>query len=288
MSMTLDVGDRVVHPARSEWGLGQIIQSADCKVTVVFEHAGEKTVRIDIIPLKKVVGEQAKSAFLDSLRKTKRKSKRALYSLDALIELFQREFPGGFHGEKFAIHERDYKQVGHRFAIVTLDEVKIKALLKDHRYEEVALRARRVIEKLNLPSQFEVMKLRSGMKGNEKRFAEGINDYLFGHDDFSERFERFTTILGEIGAAKWPIATYYPFMMFPAEHMFLKPEVTQAAADACGFELMYRPELNFVTYSKLLDFSKYLFDQLSDLNPRDMIDIQSFIWCVEKVSRGEY
>jgi hypothetical protein len=77
-------------------------------------------------------------------------------------------------------------------------------------------------------------------------------------------------------------------MLFPSDHMFLKPEVTQAAADACRFELMYRPQINSRTYSRLLEFSQHLKTQLSDLEPRDMIDVQSFIWCVEKVSRGEY
>ena len=69
------------------------------------------------------------------------------------------------------------------------------------------------------------------------------------------------------------------FMAGPKEFMFMKPEVTKRAAKACGFELNYKPELNWLTYKQLLKLSKYLFEKLSDLHPRDMIDIQSFIWC---------
>jgi len=205
-----------------------------------------------------------------------------------LIELFESEFPGGFHGEKFATHERDYKIVGHELAVDLLEEHQLRSLLSQGHFKEIAMRARRVIEKLNLTSPQEKMKLRSGVDGNEPRFARGLVDFLYGSDNFPVRFDRFAGILGEVEGSKWPVITYYPFITFPSEHMFLKPEVTQAAADACGFELMYRPEINSRTYSKLLDFSQYLFNALTELRPRDMIDIQSFIWCVEKVSRGEY
>ena len=67
--------------------------------------------------------------------------------------------------------------------------------------------------------------------------------------------------------------------------MFLKPEVTKTGAEICGFELNYRTEPNWLTYSKLLEFSQYLFKSLSELKPRDMIDVQSFIWCT---AEGKY
>jgi hypothetical protein len=288
MTMDFAVGDRLSHPTKPDWGLGQILNVNGSTIIVHFENVGEKALRIDYVELRKVEGAEAKSVFLDALRKSKRKPKRARQSLQSLKELFLMEFPGGFYGEKFASHERDYKMAGHELALDLLKKEDLNDLLGRGEHDEICLRARRVIEKLNLPSQFETMKLRSGVKGNEKLYAEELVEFLYGPDDFTRRFDRFCDILSKVNGAKWPIITYYPFITFPAEHMFLKPEVTQAAADACGFELMYRPDINSRTYSKLLDFSRYLLDQLSDLSPRDMIDIQSFIWCVEKVSRGEY
>ncbi len=61
--------------------------------------------------------------------------------------------------------------------------------------------------------------------------------------------------------------------------MFLKPLVTKLAANICEFELNYKPRLNWLTYQKLLDLAKLLIAELSDLGARDMIDVQTFIWC---------
>lgn len=282
MPQNFEIGDRILHPS---WGLGQVLKAEGTRVTVYFESVGEKALRTDFVALTKVEGDEAKSVLLDSMPKGKRKAKRAFHSLDSLIELFEREYPGGFHGEEFAERERDYKMAGHVFAVGLLDQESLRGLLEAGEHAEIGSRARKVIQKLNLPSPYEVMKLRATIGTNEVIFAEGFVDFLYGADSFSIRFERFADLLSEKGADKWPIVTYYPFILFPAEHMFLKPEVTQAAADACGFELMYRTQVNARTYEKLLDFSHYLFEKLSDLKPRDMIDVQSFIWCVENVSR---
>ena len=62
--------------------------------------------------------------------------------------------------------------------------------------------------------------------------------------------------------------------------MFIKPSVTQKVAEMSAFEINYRPELNWLTYKSVLDFAHYLRHALADLKPRDMIDVQSFIWCV--------
>jgi hypothetical protein len=58
--------------------------------------------------------------------------------------------------------------------------------------------------------------------------------------EYRPRFEAFTDILEQIGANKWPVVTYYSFIAFPKEQMFLKPDVTKRAAEACNFELNYR------------------------------------------------
>ena len=59
--------------------------------------------------------------------------------------------------------------------------------------------------------------------------------------------------------------------------MFLKPEATKAAAEACGIELNYRPDLNWGTYESALAVGAFLKEAIADLRPRDMIDVQGFM-----------
>jgi hypothetical protein len=52
----------------------------------------------------------------------------------------------------------------------------------------------------------------------------------------------------------------------------------RAAAHAYSFDFAYRSRPNWETYASLLEFAGMVRRDLRDLNPRDMIDIQSFLW----------
>ena len=78
--------------------------------------------------------------------------------------------------------------------------------------------------------------------------------------------------------ATWPVSTVFGFIARPRTHIFLKPNVTRAAADRYGFDLPYRSRPSWETYRGVLDFAQAIRTDLADWRPRDMIDIQSFIW----------
>ena len=50
------------------------------------------------------------------------------------------------------------------------------------------------------------------------------------------------------------------------------------AAKQYGFDFRYRPGPSWATYSSLLEFAQEIGDEIHELRPRDLIDIQSFIW----------
>ena len=76
----------------------------------------------------------------------------------------------------------------------------------------------------------------------------------------------------------WPVVSVFGFIARPRVHLMLKPLVTQRAASAYGFDLHYRSNPSWSTYRSLLGFARRLRDDLADWRPRDLIDIQSFIW----------
>ena len=83
-------------------------------------------------------------------------------------------------------------------------------------------------------------------------------------------------------AAKWTVVTYLPFLWRPDVHMFLKPEITKLFADRVGheFAFQYRANLDLEVYRSLLDLAARTNDAIRALEPRDQIDVQSFIWVV--------
>ena len=76
----------------------------------------------------------------------------------------------------------------------------------------------------------------------------------------------------------WPIVTVFGFLAQPGRHIFLKPNVTRAAAAEYGFDFQYESRPSWETYASLLEFASVCRQDLRDLKPRDMIDLQSFIW----------
>jgi hypothetical protein len=76
----------------------------------------------------------------------------------------------------------------------------------------------------------------------------------------------------------WPLVTVFGFIAQPGAHIFLKPTVTRAAASEYGFEFRYESRPSWDTYASLLEFAAAVRRDLRDLRPRDMIDIQSFLW----------
>ncbi len=132
---------------------------------------------------------------------------------------------------------------------------------------------------------FEKMALRDAIRSDAgaRDFAQGLYDYLHGAASLERRFERWVEVVDGLPRKQtrvltWPLVTVFGFIAQPAQHIFLKPMTMRAAARAYGYDLPYRPRPSWETYGSLLGFAEVVHHDLQDLRPRDMIDIQSFLW----------
>jgi hypothetical protein len=282
----LKINDKVRHPALPEWGLGKVLAVIpDGKARVFFINAGEKILAMKHAPLELVEGPEAAHPILDSPNLAERaKGKRHRSLAEARLD-FLHYFPEGFSDKEYFRHERDYKVEAHNLIEKLLGKEPFAALIEAQDYVEISRRALQVVNKTNLIFPNEKMALKDGMKkspGNEALFATSLFTLLYDDGPLQVRFEKFADCLERLEAAKWTTATYFLFLAFPEEQMFLKPTVTQNAAELVKAELNYKPELNWRTYQKLLEFSGYLRDELAKMGmpARDMIDVQSFMWCI--------
>jgi hypothetical protein len=198
---------------------------------------------------------------------------------------FLRIFPGGFHDPDYVALERDYKISAHRAWREVLGPEHFKALLRERKYAEVAAHAVRIESRTNLLFSFEKMALRDAVKpaAGAKKFATGLFELLYGSGTLERRFERWCELVGELPRKQtrvltWPVVTVFGFIAEPKTHIYLKPTVTRTAAREYGFEFHYKSRPQWPVYENYLDFATTVRRDLSDLRPRDMIDIQSFLW----------
>jgi hypothetical protein len=200
-------------------------------------------------------------------------------------EKFLRFFPNGFEDEKYVAWERGYKWQAHEKWNAQLNRAEYRSLLEKGEFSEIASRALKIESPTNLLFSFEKLALRDGVRSAEgaQIFAESLYDFLHGAGKPKQRFERWVEAVGRLPKKQsrvltHPVVTVFGFIAQPKKHIFLKPKVTQAAARAYGFDFQYRSKFFWETYASLLEFAETIRRDLADLKPRDMIDVQSFIW----------
>ena len=198
---------------------------------------------------------------------------------------FLRFFPKGFYDDKYIDWERGYKWEAHQRWKETLGRAELRELLQDGAHAEVARRAVAIESRTNLLFSFEKMALRDAVKSQSgaRDFAVGLDDFLYGRGNARTKFERWCETVGGLPRRQtrvltWPLVTVFGFLALPDTHFFLKPMVTRAAAREYGFDFNYLSRPNWDTYSNLLEFAAVVSRDLRDMRPRDMIDIQSFLW----------
>jgi hypothetical protein len=198
---------------------------------------------------------------------------------------FLKFFPDGFSDETYIDGERDYKEEAHNRWKEMLSERELGSLIKSNEHAEAARRAVTIESRTNLLFSFEKMAIRDAIKSREgaRAFVEGLYDFLHGKGNLESRFNDWIEVVGKLPRKQtrvltWPVVTVFAFIAQPEVHVFLKPMVTKRAAEIYGFDFEYRSRPNWDTYNSLLRFAETVRRDVRDLKPRDMIDIQGFIW----------
>ncbi|HSP45021.1 MAG TPA: hypothetical protein VLO30_03430 [Chthoniobacterales bacterium] len=200
---------------------------------------------------------------------------------------FLRFFPKGFRDETYLAWERDYKWETHQRWEEALNRNEFRRLLVKREYGEIGARAVRTEQRSrhSMIFSFEKMALRDALKSpaGARAFATGLYDFLHGSGSDEARFVSWCQTVAALPRKQtrvltWPLVTVFGFIAQPDKHIFLKPLVTKTAAGNYGFDFQYQSKPNWETYASLQDFGATIRRDLRDMRPRDMVDLQSFMW----------
>jgi hypothetical protein len=200
---------------------------------------------------------------------------------------FLRYFKGGFRDETYLEWERDYKWNVHQDWEAALNRDEFRRLLDRREYAEIAARAVRTEQRSrhSMIFSFEKMALRDAVKSpaGARAFATGLYEFLHGRGSDEVKFRAWCDTVAALPRRQtrvltWPLVTVWGFIAQPEKHFFLKPNVTKIAARNYEFDFRYQSKPNWETYANLLEFAETVRRDVRDLRPRDMIDLQSFIW----------
>lgn len=283
-------GEFVEHPKKElGWGTGVVIEDHRGDVVKVFfeNEPNIKTLKPSYVVLNKISDPGKARHFLENAlveEESIRKGDRVPFP--KLLAKFLEDFPGGFKGKLLNEYERKYKLEAHEWLMKHLSKAQWAQYLARNDFDTLAQEIKRLYGKTNLLSSFEMIKLNDALKVDRAKedICLALFDLLYGEGIIKNRFENTATILGRYEIDKWTTLTYPLFMSNPNKYMFVKPTMTQEAASNRGFDIHYSPDVNWNTYKHILVFSEDLFSRLAeseneDLHPKDMIDVQSFMWC---------
>ena len=129
---------------------------------------------------------------------------------------------------------------------------------------------------------------------SQRAFALALERFLYGDDPFLGRLDQFVQAVTAIYRAfresdpahkeryrgrnlTWPFVSYFHFMMWPEEYVFVKPTPLKKAAELVGFDLHYRSQPNSETYQRVQEFYQALWPEAQRHGARNMIDVQTLI-----------
>lgn len=201
------------------------------------------------------------------------------------LDKFLRFFPEGFQDENYYGWERGYKWKAHEKWNELLNRHKYLTLLDEGNFTEIANTAISIESRTNLLFSFEKIAIRDAIKTvkGARLFSEGLSEFLHSRRNIKDKFDKWFNVVAKLPrwqtrVLTWPILTVFEFIAQPEKYIFLKPNVTRVAAAEYGFNFNYHAPPSIETYLSLLEFVDLLGKDLSDLHPKDLIDIQSFIW----------
>lgn len=198
------------------------------------------------------------------------------FGFDGARSRFLGYFPQGFADPRYAEKERDYKDqaVAKVAAILPMEAAHAGG-------PEARLAAVRAFQATNLVFQVEKARIKDLLAGDQgDAFLAGAVRFAVG--EIASGLDQMTTALRQETQASWPLLTYLPFLWRPDRHIFLKPKVTRDFADRVGhpFGRDYDQGIVPAVYESLLDLADQTRGEIAALGPRDLIDVQSFIWVV--------
>jgi hypothetical protein len=272
----------VRHPKRPGWGIGRVVREDSDRIEIYFEAVGPRQMVRSMAGLEDVPsGDVGDSDLLRHL-KVDAEGRYAAppMTVEDMVQNFLRIEGGGFDHPRYVADERVYKEKAVALAAKILAPERLRDALGRGAYSEVFDAYRKTVNATNILSPFEKAKLGGVSVEKHERFAMALTDLLGSEEGFDGHFDALADTFLDLGIGSWPTCTHGLFLLRPDRHLVVKPHYVNRAADALNYSINYETAPSAKTYGRILSLAGYLREKLAarGLLPKDMIDVQGFIW----------
>ena len=285
------------HSTKSDWGLGVVTAEDATNLDILFEGIGYRKlaksfqglvdVAEDDVPTDHGLRSQKAWPQIDRDGQRTQARRDLPKRFDGFLQEFLAQYPEGLLAKSCDEKERDAKVEACAFAQAELTVAALDELFASGGHAEIIQRTLRVLTKASMAFPNELTKFRDVPEASQKGVAERIVKLVKAGERTPEALEALATALGPHGAAKWPVVSLIPFLLDPVRWPFVKPTFVERAAKATGLDVEYDARPNARTYSLVCDLYRDVAGALKarDVPPRDLIDVQTFLWIATGMAR---
>lgn len=291
------------HDARKDWGRSVLLVEIPDKRTFLFEDGAERSFRPDYwhkMEVVEITGPEAwrvdklarrnQTPAPGSSRKSKLPPKKPDITFAQQVAHFVALYPVGFEDEKYVRTERGesgsksakiLKDAALERAEEVLSEANLEALIEAGDYSSVHQLAYEFFANTkNTTQKSEATKFRSLPPQTHLEFATALRDLLYSDKPYGLRFDTFVSALEGEENPTWPIVTLLPALIFPQDHIFVKPTFMKKQALILDIDPKYDTAPNSTTYAQFQKAALAARELLREAGqrPRDLWDVYTFIW----------
>ncbi len=291
------------HSRREQWGLGVMVDRGGDRVNIQFQDGRARTFKEGYYHLFEAVDRRLDVALgiVEALHSMSGQparvagSRRQPVTLEEQVEHFAALFPEGFRGDDYVeAHRGDERRrplKRHRDHLVAraaeaLSSRAIKKAINASDPAAVLAAAGEVVAATDLVKVAERKRFLDIKKKHHEAVADALFALLHGRSALTPRFDAWVATLERaLGAApSWELATVLVGAAHPDAHVVVRESVftRQAVFMAPGLTIPSRPM--GILYERLLALTVGVRDALveADLEPRDLFDVQDFMWLTLK------
>jgi hypothetical protein len=290
------------HVSRKDWGRSVLVLEIPDKRTFLFEDGAERSFRPDYwhkMEIIEVPGNEAvridrlarrnQAPPPGSTRKSKAPPKKPDITFEQQVTHFMQLYPVGFEDESYIKAERGergtksfekLKDAALERAEELLSQKNLQELIDAGNYEDLHQMVYEFLTSTKSTTQkAEATRFKNMAENMRQTHAHALYDLLYGERTYPIRFDSLVAALDIEGGATWPLCTLLPALVYPADHIFVKPTFFKKQALILDIDPKYDTTPNATTYEQFNETAKKTMALLQEAGqrPRDMWDVHVFI-----------
>ena len=290
------------HVSRKDWGRSVLLQEIPDKRTFLFEDGAERSFRPDYWHKMQLVDVQTSEAVrIDRLarrnqtpapgstRKSKAPPKKPEITFEQQVAYFMKLYPVGFEDEAYIKSERGepgvkgsekLKDAALERAEDLLSQSNLQELIGTGNHEDLHDLVYEFLTTTKSTTQkAEATRFKNMSDDMREAFSQSLYELLYGERTYPIRFDSLVAALDIEGGATWPLTTLLPALVYPADHIFVKPTFFKKQALILDIDPKYDTTPNATTYEQFLQTARRTMELLQEAGqrPRDMWDVHVFI-----------